>query len=197
MNSTVVDMCEVPGCCAPAQLRTNKENPKYRKSKWVREMYGVKNGFVCGTHHMNYLTKKNGLETVGELVKMINLKTATLNGFSTITEHKNSKHPSRKHRLDYCENIDGRLGFVCTTTPPPQELIDKYIESGYYEGWLDVDHIDGDPSNNNPDNLQTLCKCCHDFKGAMEKDYLSPGRKTLNLTSNGTFRTDESKIKSI
>ena len=30
MNSTVVDMCEVPGCCAPAQLRQIR-NPKYRK----------------------------------------------------------------------------------------------------------------------------------------------------------------------
>jgi 5-methylcytosine-specific restriction endonuclease McrA len=29
---------------------------------------------------------------------------------------------------------------------------------------LDVDHIDGDHSNNNPDNLQTLCANCHRLK---------------------------------
>ena len=38
-------------------------------------------------------------------------------------------------REEYCENIDGRLGHVCTTTI----VID---------GQLQVDHIDGNPGNN-------------------------------------------------
>jgi len=29
---------------------------------------------------------------------------------------------------------------------------------------LDVDHIDGDHRNNDPANLQTLCKNCHVLK---------------------------------
>ena len=29
---------------------------------------------------------------------------------------------------------------------------------------LDVDHIDGDHKNNDPDNLQTLCANCHRLK---------------------------------
>ena len=30
---------------------------------------------------------------------------------------------------------------------------------------LDVDHKDEDHLNNEPSNLQTLCKCCHSYKG--------------------------------
>ena len=73
------------------------------------------------------------------------------------------------HRKKYCENIDGRLGFKCTTT-----IIDP-------EWQLDTDHINGDPSDNREENLQTFCKCCHPIKTRDSKDYASPGRKSLNL----------------
>ena len=56
------------------------------------------------------------------------------------------------HRKDYCENIDGRLGFKCTTT---------IIDTSYQ---LEVDHLDEDHNNNNKENLQTLCACCHRMK---------------------------------
>ena len=164
-----IPRCEVPGCCAPAQHthRSVDGIKKYRKSSWVRREYDAPNGWVSATHHMEHLAKQNS--------------------FASTTQWKNSKHPYRMYRLDYCENIDERLGFKCTTTAPPQELIEKVIDSGYYEGHLQVDHIDGIPSNNDPDNLQTLCACCHAFKTAMKKDYLKPGRKGLGLNSNGTF----------
>ena len=69
----------------------------------------------------------------------------------------------------------------------------KYVneKENYFEGWLEVDHIDGDPSNHDPENLQTLCSCCHKWKTLIEKDYKSPGKKALNLTSNGSFRTSD------
>ena len=75
----------------------------------------------------------------------------------------------RIHRKDFCENEDGRLGFKCTTT-----IIDP-------EWQLDTDHINGNPSDNRKENLQTLCKCCHSIKTRDSKDYASPGRKSLNL----------------
>jgi len=189
-----IPRCEVPGCCAPAQFThyhysksdITKRERKYRKSSWVREIHGAKNGWVCATHHFSFLAERKG-QTKKEFMFNIKLKTARKNGFKSIQEYINSLHPYRKYRKDYCENIDGRLGFKCTTTTPPQELIEKVIDSGYYEGHLQVDHIDGVPSNNDPDNLQTLCACCHNFKTAMNKDYLSPGRKGLGLNSNGTF----------
>ena len=71
------------------------------------------------------------------------------------------------HRKTYCENVDGRLGFVCTSN-----IID-------HEWQIDVDHRDGNPSNNNPENLQSLCKCCHAIKTKNERDYMTPGRKSL------------------
>ena len=85
----------------------------------------------------------------------------------SVNEFSNSWHPYRKFKLTHCENIDGRLGFECTTTitlPNTQ---------------LEVDHIDGDYRNNAPDNLQTLCVACHRHKGMTNKDHLSPGRKSL------------------
>jgi hypothetical protein len=93
-------------------------------------------------------------------------RTAKKNGFSTATEFTNSKHPYRKYRKDYCENIDRRLGFKCTTTIA-------------WDGMLDVDHKNGDPTDNRPRNLQTLCKCCHAYKTNVMKDYSTPGRKLL------------------
>jgi len=73
------------------------------------------------------------------------------------------------HRKDYCENIDGRLGFKCTTN-----IVDP-------EWQLDADHIDGNPTHNDAENIQTLCKCCHAIKTRDEKDYLTDGRKTLGV----------------
>ena len=58
----------------------------------------------------------------------------------------------KQHRKDYCENIDGRLGFKCTTT---------IIDTDYQ---LEVDHIDENHSNSVRENLQTLCACCHRIK---------------------------------
>jgi hypothetical protein len=74
------------------------------------------------------------------------------------------------YRKTYCENIDGRLGFKCTTT------ITDLLP---YEYQLDADHKDGDPTNNSKDNIQTFCKSCHAVKTHMYKDYLTPGRKAL------------------
>jgi len=94
---------------------------------------------------------------------------AKKNGIS-VSKLLNSWHPWRKYRKDYCENKDGRLGFTCTTNI-------------HWEGMLDVDHINGDPADNREANLQTLCKCCHAYKTVMNKDYLSPGRRSLGLVA--------------
>ena len=55
----------------------------------------------------------------------------------------------RKHKKDHCE----RCGFVAED--PVQ---------------LDVDHKDGDRSNDDPNNLQTLCANCHRLKTKRSKD---------------------------
>ena len=39
---------------------------------------------------------------------------------------------------------------------------------------LDVDHIDGDRTNNDPSNLRTLCANCHRLKTHLNKDHMRP-----------------------
>jgi hypothetical protein len=81
------------------------------------------------------------------------------------THHKHTWHPSLKNRKDYCENRDGRLGFVCTLNV-------------VWVGMLDVDHINGDSDDETEENYQTLCKCCHAYKTSQNRDWETPGRKT-------------------
>ena len=77
-------------------------------------------------------------------------------------------HPVYKEKKSYCENINGFLGFKCTTTI-------------FSDVMLEIDHIDGDPSNDSPNNLQTLCACCHRYKTYKNKDHTSDGRTILGL----------------
>lgn len=72
-------------------------------------------------------------------------------------------------RKDYCENIDGRLGYICTTT---------IVKPNWQ---LEVDHIDGDRENASVDNYQTLCNCCHRYKTFLNEENLpmEKRRKTL------------------
>lgn len=116
----------------------------------------------CSRCHNARTAAKHGLSTILEI-------TARRAGFNTVTEFLNSKHPYRAFRKTYCENVDSRLGFKCTTTV-------------VWDGMLDVDHIDGNPANNAEENLQTLCKCCHAYKTSVNKDYLTPGRKAIGVT---------------
>lgn len=84
------------------------------------------------------------------------------------THHTHTWHPSLQYRKTYCENQDGRLGFVCTSN----------IQ---WQGMLDVDHINGDPSDNRRQNFQTLCACCHRFKTHKNGDVHTPGRLSLGV----------------
>jgi hypothetical protein len=84
--------------------------------------------------------------------------------------HRSGYHPVARWRKDHCENLSGFLGFKCTTTI-------------FWDGMLEVDHKNGDPSDNRPTNLQTLCSCCHKYKTKINKDYLSDGRKALGITT--------------
>lgn len=50
-----------------------------------------------------------------------------------------------------CENVDGRLGYICTTS-----IVDPCQ--------LDVDHVNNNHQDNREINLDTLCSCCHNYK---------------------------------
>ena len=158
-----IPKCSHPGCTKePMKKHKRVDGTKngYRTAKWAKKKYGTKEGYYCSSHESDYLKEKNNVTNLLEL-------TAKRKGL-TPTAYVNSCHPYRKHRKTYCENVDGRLGFICTTT----------IKSTVM---LDVDHIDGDPSNNEEDNLQTLCKCCHAYKTNINEDHKTPGRKQLKI----------------
>lgn len=131
---------------------------------------------VCTPCKHKHLENKNGVKYTMKVALNAGFSSiseyqndiAIQNGFASFVDYRNSKHISRQYRKDYCENVDGRLNFFCTSTI-------------MMAGQLDVDHIDGNPKNNDPSNYQTLCKCCHTYKTIVNKDGLSPGRKTLGI----------------
>jgi len=106
----------------------------------------------CYPHHSERQAEKKGL---------------------SVNQWVNAQHRYKRHRKDYCENAHGEhagwLHFVCTT-----KIVMPHLQ-------LDTDHIDGDPTNDEPDNLMTLCKCCHAIKTNLFSDYKTKGRKRLGI----------------
>ena len=148
--------CSRKGCGKPRAIVTASAvtgQPFYRK--------------ICGKHHNEVVAKRQGL-TVTEYAQTKLEARATAVGM-TVINYNNRNHPSRQYRKDYCENFDGHVTrHKCTTTI-------------VWNGQLDVDHIDGNPSHNDPSNLQTLCKCCHAHKTFLYEDARTPGRKALGI----------------
>jgi len=56
------------------------------------------------------------------------------------------EYHAKKNRKPYCENCGAKKN-------------------------LQIDHINGDRSNNNPSNLQTLCRPCHNIKTTEYKEW--------------------------
>ena len=97
------------------------------------EKVDVVEGYICCNHHYEHTGRKHGLSSASEFSRMVLKGVAERSGYANTTEYLNSKHPYRKFRKDYCENRDGRLGFACTYTPPPVELIEQRLtEENHY-----------------------------------------------------------------
>lgn len=131
-------------CGKPVAAIQNFYDSKGRKTHTNWRKY-------CSPCHNQRTAKKYGLNNISEII-------AERNGFDSVADYKNSMHPYRKHRKEYCENVDGRLGHKCTSTI-------------VWNGQLQVDHIDGNHNNNKPENLQTLCANCHTLKTNIYRDW--------------------------
>ena len=134
----------------------------------ILEVTAANAGFDSVEEYQKDISTKAGFDSYADYNAHKNHQIAIDAGFENYTDYTNSKHPYRKYRLTYCENVDSRLDYRCTTTIK-------------LSAQLEVDHIDGDPSNNDPENLQTLCSCCHKYKTIMYEDHKSPGRKALGV----------------
>lgn len=159
--------CETAGCRNPKNVldwHWTSGKPVYRP--------------VCQECHKATTVERYATKTGADWVRTIEDVIAHKAGFTSSADYLNSRHPYRKYRKDYCENKDGRLGYPCTTTIP------KLPTGKLFLGLLDVDHIDENPGNNSPKNLQTLCRCCHAYKShrfVLEHGQTA-GRKTLGIT---------------
>ena len=189
-------------------VMTNAESRSLRKEMYKAFSSRASKHFPVANNYCNedvieeilllrhQISKTLRFNNYAEYVYDRNLREAKEKGYPSVTAMRNSKHPYRKFRKNYCENIDKRLGFRCTYTPPPPELILEAYENGhlkenYYEAWLDVDHKDGNPFNNTEENVQTLCKCCHNWKTLKDGDNLTAGRKTLRKATNNNIIMQE------
>ena len=122
-------------------------------------------GFNSIVEYKRYLIKQAGFNTLKEY----NTHLAKKAGFNTVADYRNSTHKYRKFRKSYCENIDGRLGYICNS-----DII--------YQAQLHTDHINGNPSDDAEENLQTLCANCHIVKTMDFGDNATPGRKFFKVT---------------
>lgn len=77
------------------------------------------------------------------------------------------KWPHRKGVTPYktgkCSNSDGHLSFTCP--------INWNNVPSWAKGMTEVDHKDGNSTNNDHSNLDELCPICHKLKGQLNGDY--------------------------
>ena len=64
-----------------------------------------------------------------------------------------------------CSNVDRHLGFECSTNW-------KKVPS-WAKGMTEIDHKNGDHTDNRVENLDELCVHCHKLKGQLSGDYRS------------------------
>lgn len=159
--------CQTRGCNSKASVQGG-ERQGYYWQMW------------CGT-----CFKKDRARRRGITLKEYQNSLAKENGYLSHGDRARQSHKYLKYRKDYCENIDSRLGFKCTTQIiNPQTHPEVFKNSNVDPSWnqqLQVDHKNGDPSDNSESNIQTLCVCCHMIKTALNEDYRSPGRKALGV----------------
>jgi len=109
---------------------------------------------ICKQCKINENTRRRREKSPLEILECPNCKrkfkqTRKDEKYCTLKCQENMNHKYRKYKEDKCK----LCGFIPIN--PCQ---------------LDVDHIDGNHNNNDPDNLQTLCANCHRLKTYISKE---------------------------
>lgn len=97
---------------------------------------------------------------------------------NTVGQHDKSKNKNKqvcashrttkKHEVDRwkmnkgCANRDSHYGFPCVS----KDILDP--------AQLDINHIDGNNSNRDPNNIEVLCKMCHTMVTLQSGHHLQP-----------------------
>lgn len=81
-------------------------------------------------------------------------------------------------KIGRCSNEDGFLGFPC-----PVDWIKVEKSDFRYKKLLELDHLDGDHTNNSLSNLAPLCPICHATKGSLFNDQNAWKNKWRNYSS--------------
>lgn len=100
---------------------------------------------------------------------------ARYKGFSSYTEYRNSLTYRGKKYKD----------MRCMSPGCPIHISFWEEDLNLTKKILQVDHIDGDPSNNHEDNLMTICPTCHTKKTLLSKDSHSKGRRKMGIKYPG------------
>jgi hypothetical protein len=127
-------------------------------------------------------TKENHVlaeDAYGYLHGLVSLKRQITN--STEQDEIYKLYKNKNPHCEVCEKNEDAIP-MCEVTAQQNHLNmsdDEFNE--YWFGCMDVDHEDGDHTNNDTENLFTKCKNEHQFKTMMKKDYLNRYDKSGKL----------------
>jgi 5-methylcytosine-specific restriction endonuclease McrA len=96
------------------------------------------------------------------------------------------------YKTGKCSNTDGHLGFNC--------LVKWTKIPDWAKGMTEIDHIDGDHTNNDYDNLDELCPMCHKLKGQLSGDYNNTkkhNRGSINISVNKARTTAKTQFEAL
>ena len=127
-------------------------------------------------------TKENHVlaeDAYGYLHGLVSLKRQITN--STEQDEIYKLYKNKNPHCEVCEKNEDEIP-MCEVTAKQNHLNMSDGEfNEYWFGCMDVDHEDGDHTNNDTENLFTKCKNEHQFKTMMKKDYLNRYDKSGKL----------------